>query len=404
MQINRRDFLKHSSLAAGSLLIPSFLKPLEAMPTARMSGHRNLVIVQLSGGNDGLNTVVPYEMDVYYRQRKTIAIEKDTLIRLNDSQGLNPSMEALRELYDDGLMGILNSVGYPNPNRSHFRSMDIWQSASDANEYLSTGWIGRYLDSACEGQPQSERTPYTALEVDDTLSLALKGNHQTGLAVKNPSQLYRNTREPFFRGIMESQPEHLNEDNLGYLYKTMAETQSSAQYIEETSKVYKSKAVYPNNAFANQLKTVARFICSGLQTRVYYVSLSGFDTHTGQVNQQARLLQRYSEAMAAFIKELKANNRLNDTLVMTFSEFGRRVGQNASNGTDHGTANNVFVFGGALKQSGVLNEAPDLNNLDNGDLKYRIDFREVYATLLDKWLNIESRQVLNRNYKGLKFI
>lgn len=386
------------------MLIPSFLKPLEAASAANMSGHRNLVIIQLSGGNDGLNTVVPYEMDEYYRQRKTIALKKEDLIRLNDSQGLNPHMAALRELYDQGLMGVLNSVGYPNPNRSHFRSMDIWQSASDASEYLSTGWIGRYLDAACAGQPEAGRMPYTALEVDETLSLALKGNTLRGLAVKDPAQLHRNTREPFFRDVLANQSEHLNEDNLGYLYKTMAETSSSAQYIEETSKIYKSQAKYPSNAFANQLKTVARFICSGLQTRVYYVSLSGFDTHTGQLDQQGRLLQRYSEAVAAFIKELKANNRLDDTLVMTFSEFGRRVGQNASNGTDHGTANNVFVFGGKLKKSGVLNAAPDLRNLDNGDLKYQIDFREIYATLLDKWLNIENSQVLNRNYKGLKFI
>lgn len=387
------------------MLIPSFLKPLEAMGTAQMSGHRNLVIIQLSGGNDGLNTVVPYEMDEYYRQRKTIALAKDSLIRLNDSQGLNPNMAALRELYDDGLMGILNSVGYPNPNRSHFRSMDIWHSASDANEYLSTGWIGRYLDACCAGAPKDNRPePYTTLEVDDTLSLALKGDTMTGLAVKDPAQLYRATREPFFRGILENQGEHLNEDNLGYLYKTMAETHSCAQYIEETAKIYKSQATYPRGAFANHLKTVARFICSGLQTRVYYVSLGGFDTHSSQVGQQNRLLQNYSEAVAAFIKELKANNRLDDTLVMTFSEFGRRVGQNASNGTDHGTANNVFVFGGKLKQSGVLNAAPDLRDLDSGDLKYQIDFREIYATLLDKWLNIENRQVLNRNYQGLGFI
>lgn len=424
MQMNRRDFLKHSTLAAGSLLIPSFLKPLEAMSAPQMSGHRNLVIIQLSGGNDGLNTVVPYAMDEYYRHRQTIALPKDKLIRLNDTQGLHPAMAALREVYDQGQMGILNSVGYPNPNRSHFRSMDIWQSGSDASEYLSTGWIGRYLDASCPGSAESARaaksagsaadagadaasasvTPYTALEVDDTLSLALKGERFNGMAVKNADQLHRNTRDPFFRGLLDNQPEHLNEDNLGYLYKTMAQTRSSAQYIQETSKIYKSKAQYPGGGFASQLKTVAQFICSGLQTRVYYVSLSGFDTHTGQLDQQHRLLLRYSEAMAAFIKELKDNDRLKDTLVMTFSEFGRRVGQNASNGTDHGTANNVFLFGGSLRQSGVLNAAPDLSKLDNGDLKYRIDFREVYATVLEKWLQTDNMKVLGRRYKGLGFV
>lgn len=402
--MNRRDFLKHSTLAAGSLLIPSFLKPLEAASAQQMSGHRNLVIIQLSGGNDGLNTVVPHGLDEYYRYRKEIALKADTLIPVSDVQGLNGSMAALREVFDAGQMGVLNSVGYPNPNRSHFRSMDIWQSASDADEYLSTGWVGRYLDACCQGAPDGAIPPHSALEVDDSLSLAMKGSGINGLAVRDADGLYRNTREPFFKGMLDTHDEHLNEDNLGYLYKTMADTTSSARYILETSKVYKSKADYPGSGFAAQLRTAARFICSGLQTRVYYISLSGFDTHTGQLAQQNRLLQTYSEAMAAFIAELKANDRFKDTLILTFSEFGRRVQQNASNGTDHGTANNVFVFGGSLKQAGVYNRAPDLANLDSGDLKYQIDFREVYATVLDKWLKVDNQKVLNRKFSNLAFI
>jgi len=398
--MKRRDFLRSSALASGAFLVPSFLKPLEALAFDQLTGRKNLVIIQLSGGNDGLNTVVPFGMDTYYQKRPGIALPPSDIIRLNDLQGLNPNMVALKEIYDQGWMSVINSVGYPNPDRSHFRSMDIWQTASNADEYLSTGWVGRYLDSNC----QVCQDPYAAIEVDDSLSLALKGSWKKGIAVKDPASLFKNTREPFFKEVIQAGDEHLHEDNLGYLYKTMIETYSSAAYIQNTSKTYRSTAEYPQTKFANQLKTAAKFINSGLSTRVYYVSLSGFDTHTGQIGQQGRLLNTLSEGVASFLKDLKAAGSLDDTLVMAFSEFGRRVEQNASNGTDHGTANNVFVFGGKLKKAGIYNEAPDLANLENGDLKYKVDFREVYATLLDKWLNVNNQQVLNKKYSGLSFI
>ena len=399
--MKRRDFIKNSTLAsAGAFLIPSFLKPLETMAMEQISGYKNLVVIQLSGGNDGLNTVIPYGLDTYYQKRKTIAIQPNEIIKLDDLQGLNPAMSALQGIYDQGLMSIINGVGYPNPDRSHFRSMDIWQTASDSDQFLSTGWIGRYLDSNC----QTCKFPYTALEVDDTLSLALKGAGKKGIAVKDPDQLYRNTKEPFFKDVLNSYHQNLNEDNLGYLYKTMIETQSSAEYIQKTSQTYKTVAEYPQTPFSNQLKTVSRFINSGLKTRVYYVSLSGFDTHAGQKMQQGRLLKQYADGVAAFVTDLKKTGKLDDTLVMTFSEFGRRVEQNASNGTDHGTANNLFVFGGKLKKAGIYNEAPDLQNLDNGDLKHQVDFRQVYASILDKWLNVNNNDILTRSFDKLDFI
>jgi len=398
--MERRDFIKRTALASGAFLIPSFLKPLEAMAMGDMTGYKNLVIIQLSGGNDGLNTIIPYGNDIYYQKRKTIAINKPDIITLNDMLGFNPNLSALKEIYDQGWMSIINSVGYPNPDRSHFRSMDIWQTGSDANQFLTTGWIGRYLDSNC----QSCTNPYTAIEVDDTLSLAMKGATLKGIAVQDPNKLFQTTREPFFKDLVGHRDANLNEDNLGYLYKTMIETYSSANYIQNTSKTYNVTAPYPATGLGNQLKTVSKFINSGLQTRIYYVSLSGFDTHVGQQAQQGRQLKIYADAVAAFIKDLKATNKLDDTLIMSFSEFGRRVEQNASNGTDHGTANNVFVFGGKLKKPGIYNDAPDLTTLDNGDLKYQIDFRDVYATLLDKWLDVSNSQVLTKNFAGLDLI
>lgn len=398
--MKRRDFLRNTALASGAFLIPSFLKPLEALAKSDLTGYKNLVIIQLSGGNDGLNTIVPFGNDIYYQKRKTIAINQNDIIKLNDMLGLNPSLSALKEIYDQGYMSIINSVGYPNPDRSHFRSMDIWQTASDSNQFLTTGWIGRYLDSNC----QNCNNPYTAIEVDDTLSLAMKGSKMKGIAVQDPNKLYQTTREPFFKNLVHDHGANLNEDNLGYLYKTMIETYSSADYIQKTSKIYNVTAEYPATALGNQLKTVSKFINSGLQTRIYYVSLSGFDTHVGQQNQQGRQLKIYGDAVAAFVKDLKQTGKLDDTLVMTFSEFGRRVEQNASNGTDHGTANNILIYGGKLKKAGFYNHAPDLSQLDNGDLKYQIDFRDVYATLLDKWLNVDNRQVLTKNFSGLDFV
>lgn len=399
--MKRRDFLRNTTLAAaGAFMVPAFLKPFEAFALDELSGYKNLVVVQLSGGNDGLNTVVPFGNDIYYQMRSGIAIKPQEIIKLNDMQGLHSNLGPLKELYDQGWMTIINDVGYPNPDRSHFRSMDIWQSGSAATEYLSTGWIGRYLDSNCD----TCKSSYTAIEVDDSLSLAMKGTSKKGIAVKDPAALFRNTNDPFFKAMLNSNKVHLDEDNLGYLYKTLIETSSSANYIQNTSKVYQSKYSYPNTAFSNQLKTVSKFICSGLQTKVYYVSLSGFDTHVNQNNQQGRLFTQYAEGINAFIKDLQQNDKLDDTLVMTFSEFGRRVAQNASKGTDHGTANNLFLFGGKLKKKGIYNAAPDLANLDNGDLKFQVDFRQIYGTLLDKWLGVTHEQVLNKHFNTLDFI
>ena len=399
--MKRRDFLRNTALASGAFMMPAFLKPLEALGMSEMTGFKNLVIIQLSGGNDGLNTIVPYGNDIYYQKRNTIAIKQPDIIKLNDMQGLNPNLSALKEIYDQGWMSVINSVGYPNPDRSHFRSMDIWQTGSESNQFLTTGWIGRYLDSNC----QTCKNPYTAIEVDDTLSLTMKGANMKGIAVQDPNKLYQTTREPFFKDLVHDHKDaNLNEDNLGYLYKTMIETYSSADYIQKTSKTYNVTSEYPMTPLANQLKTVSKFINSGLQTRVYYVSLSGFDTHVGQQNQQGRQLKIYGDAVAAFVKDLQKTDKLDDTLIMTFSEFGRRVEQNASNGTDHGTANNVLVFGGKLKKQGIYNAAPDMTQLDNGDLKYQIDFRDVYATLLDKWLNVNNSQVLGKSFAGLNFV
>ncbi|GAA4280412.1 DUF1501 domain-containing protein [Gaetbulibacter aestuarii] len=396
--MERRKFLKQSSLASSLFFVPGFIRAFEDVVT-KTSRYKRLVIVQLSGGNDGLNTVVPYQNDLYYKNRPTLGIPKSQILSLNDEIGLNHNLVPLKNLYDQGYLTIINNVGYPNPVRSHFRSMDIWQTASDANKYLQTGWIGRFLDAY-------GKHPYDAIEIDDSLSLAMKGEGLNGIATQNPKSLFNLTRDPYFKHLKAVQEDaHLSEHNLGYLYKTMIAAQSSAKYIYETSNTVAANNDYPNNAFAKQLRTTAQFINSNLETRVFYTALNGFDTHANQKNRQNRLLKTYSESVMAFVDDLKMNGTFKDTLILTFSEFGRRVQQNASTGTDHGTANNIFIIGENLKQQGIFNGAPNLNELDeNGDLKFEIDFRNIYATLLDKWLEVDPSKVLNNTFKPLNFI
>ena len=396
--MKRRDFIKQSSLASSLFLVPSFVKAFESLTKGAL-GYKKLVIIQLSGGNDGLNTIIPYTNDIYYKSRPELAIPKTDIIKVTDDLGFNSQLTPLKSLYDKGYLSIINNVGYPNPNRSHFRSTDIWHTASDSNQYYNSGWLGRYIDNY-------GKMPYSGIEIDDSLSLILKGEKINGIATKNPAILNRNMNTPYFKNILNQQTdEHLSEHNLGYLYKTMIEAKSSAKYIYKTSKTYTSTFDYPQNPFGKQLKTTAQFINSGIDSQVFYVSIGGFDTHVNQSNRQDKLLNVYADSIDVFIKDLEKSDTFKDTLVLTFSEFGRRVKQNAANGTDHGAANNVFVIGKNLKQAGFYNEAPNLLDLDsNQDLKYSVDFRSVYATILDKWLEVNDNSILKKEFNTLDFI
>ena len=397
MVIKRREFLQIGSLATASLMLPKFLQAFEKKNMVP-AGNKVVVVIQFSGGNDGLNTVIPITNDLYYKGRPAIGITKDKAINLTTDVGLNPALASFKGLYDDGSLSILNSVGYPNPDRSHFRSMDIWQSASDSDKYVNTGWLGRYLDAQCSGCDK----PTQALEIDDMLSLALKGDIQKGLAFKDPRRLYSSSNEKFYKDINAAH--HQSEETVDYLYKTMSATLSSADYIFEQSKLHPTGQTYPGTELGKNLKTIASLILSEINTKVYYVSLGSFDTHVNQEAQQKRLFTELSDAVKAFTDDLKKNNRFDDVLLMTFSEFGRRVAQNASNGTDHGTANNMFFISGGLKEKGVLNDLPDLNDLNDGDLKHKVDFKNVYATVLNKWLGSDDAAILGKKYDHLNFI
>ena len=397
MLIKRKQFLQVGSLATASFMLPKFLKAFEK-PMMVPAGNKVVVVIQFSGGNDGLNTVIPIQNDIYYRERPRLGIAKQQAVQLTDEVGLNPALVAFRDLYAEGSLGILNNVGYPNPDRSHFRSMDIWQTASSSSDYINTGWIGRYLDAQCSGCIK----PTQALEIDDILSLALKGETNNGLAFKDPRRLYSTSNEKYFKDIAADH--HKGEETADYLYKTMSETLSSADYIFQQSKLYPTVETYPSTGLGKDLKTIATLIKSDINTKVYYVSLGSFDTHVNQQEQQKRLFTELNDSIKIFSNDLKKNNRFQDVLMMTFSEFGRRVSQNASGGTDHGTANNMFFISGGLKEKGMLNALPNLADLNEGDLKHTVDFKDVYATVLNKWLGANDKLILGKQCNYLQFI
>ena len=398
-----------AGLASASLMLPNFLRGngtessslVDQLLLQKTNGKR-LVVIQFSGGNDGLNTIIPFGDDLYHSNRPGIGIKADNIVRINDFFAFNKALQGIADLHNDGNVALLNSVGYPNPNRSHFRSLDIWHSASDANKYIQTGWVGRWLDASCGS---ADLRPHLALEVDETLSLAMKGSNVNGIAMRNPGRLELLTKNSFLQATASSFHAHEDEHhNVAYLHKTLAETSKSVDYLHAHLQKNKSKAIYPQNPFGKKMKLIADLILSDCETSVYYVSLPGFDTHAGQNNQQNRLLKIYGDAVKAFSQDLKEAGLWDSTLVMTFSEFGRRVKQNASGGTDHGTANVMMFAGGSLRKKGVLNEAPDLKTLDNGDLIYKVDFRNVYATILQNWLATDPEIVLGQKFGVMDFI
>ena len=385
MLLKRRDFLKISSLATASLMMPNFLNAMN-FPEGIDKENRILVILQLDGGNDGLNTIIPMRNDIYFREREMIAI-KDSL-KLTEEAGINPNLSYFKELFDNGELSVLNNVGYPNPEKSHFRSMDIWQSASKSDVYLETGWVGRYLDEACYHCDH----PTQALEIDDMLSLALKGEKNKAFAFKDAKRLYETSQEKYFTALSENH--HHEDETVEYLHQTMGSTINNAGYIFDKSKAKNTEKIYPNTNLGKDFRNIAGLINSDINTKVYYLSVGSFDTHVNQNQKQAQLFSEINEAVKVFVEDLKSMGKFKDVLLMTFSEFGRRVSQNASKGTDHGTANQMFFVSGGLKKKGLLNALPDLQNLNDGDLIYTEDFRKVYATVLKNWLGADSNKIL----------
>ncbi len=386
--MRRRSFLKRSALVSANAMVPSFLRLSGSKPL--VSNGKILIVIQLSGGNDGLNCIVPYGDDLYYKSRPTLAIAASKLYALDEYQGLHPELMPMADLYADGKISILNAVGYPNPNRSHFRSMDIWHAGCDPDQNESTGWLGRYLDGECEGCA----TPYHAIEIGDNLGMVLRGKVRNGFAMRDPIRLQKATNNNFllklgkhYDGVSSSEP-------LEFLYKTMIEAQESAAYLSSQAKTKRTQSSYPLHSFGMGMQQIANLILSDCATKIYYISLPGFDTHINQNGRHQRLLGVYAQAVRALTDDLQRQGLFDRVAIVTFSEFGRRVAENGSRGTDHGAANNVLVLSGALQTPGIYNPPPNLQNLLEGDLRYQIDFRSVYANILEDWLEIPSTAIL----------
>lgn len=433
----RRKFLYGGlTLASTAWTIPAFLgSSANAMAGMLSDGlssapgvneDRILVVVQLSGGNDGLNTVIPYGMDAYYKARAGIGIRENEALKLSgtDGIGLHTRMSALKDLYDNGLASVIQGVGYPNPDRSHFKSMDIWQTAE--RDATGDGWIGRYIDNECcgygkgeSGKPDgSKPSPLITLDppiaIGRNAPLALQGRSSKPVAFESADlfrwsgeDIHDALREPYHALNRRGQPEGSEtahkpgaETNADFLMRTALDAQISSDKIRKAV-AQKSLVNYPGNELGRQLQMVGAMIRASLKTRVYYVTLGGFDTHAGQGGAQGRhgnLLANFADSIKAFYGDLKAQGNDQRVLTISFSEFGRRVAQNASGGTDHGTAAPMFLFGPMIRP-GVIGNHPSLTDLDQGDLKYLIDFRSVYAGVLEQWLNTDSKKVLGATYK-----
>ncbi len=404
MKVNRRKFIQSTGALGTSVFVPGFLAQLAsctAPSSARVAREINkLVVIQLSGGNDGLNSVIPYQNDLYYSNRPQIAIKKNKALKANDDYGFSPQLTSLKSLYDDGSLSVVNGVGYPNPDRSHFRAMDIWHTAGDSNHHKNTGWIGRYLDAKCVDR----FSPHEAVEMSTMLSRVMKGEKGNGLALTDPFNYHKTIPELVNKQWVSETSGSIDDSNLGFLYKTAQNGYASLDYLKSLTKLYKTSVDYPSTVLGNELRSVGQLINAGSTSSVYYVSHTGFDTHSNQVGSIGWPMKVFNDSIASFVKDLKSTGALDSTLVMVFSEFGRRVEENASGGTDHGTANCVFLIGNQLNRAGIYNDIPDLADLDNGDLKYSIDFRQVYASILDKWLKVDSSVVLNSKFDHLQFI
>lgn len=412
----RRAFLqKGLTMISTAATVPYFIQssaygitnPFDLLATSSIAGKpqdRILLVVQLGGGNDGLNTVIPFGDDNYYRARPQLGVQANNVLRFGgkaDGLGLHPNLRGLKELHDEGLLATVQGVGYPNPNRSHFTSMDIWHTANP-QQPSGNGWIGRYFDNTCNGTPE----PNAEIAIGREAPKAMMGEINKPVSFETADlfrwigeDLHKSMAKPYddinrggeeIAGVKEG-------TQMEFLTRTALNAQIASDQIRNAVRI-QPLVEYPRNQLGQQLQMVGSMIRAELPTRVYYVTISGFDTHAGQANTHANLMTQIGSAILAFQKDLKAQGNDGRVLTMTFSEFGRRVKQNASQGTDHGTAAPMFLAG-PMVRPGVLGNHPSLTDLDQGDLKYTVDFRCVYAAILESWLKADSRQVLKGAFK-----
>jgi uncharacterized protein (DUF1501 family) len=399
---HRRDFLKTSTLLGFGATVPTFLgKTAVAAPAAGTKGAKDtlLVVVQLTGGNDGLNTVIPFKNDLYYKYRPTIAVPKDQVFGIGGDLGLHPSLSGVGRLMNDkNAVCVVQGVGYPNPSQSHFRSMDIWQAASTA-ETLTEGWVGKAM----------KQKPYPAFHLaagNEIAPLALAGAparvpsitslEDFQLKLGGATAAEKEQQKKVINDVAQGEPAKSKSNLLDFVRRTAMNTYASTDKLAAIGKTYEPKVPYPATPFSTRLKLAAQLIDAGLGARVFYVSHDGFDTHAGQggaAGAHANLLKDVGDGIAAFYRDLAERGHGDRVCLMTFSEFGRRAKENGSKGTDHGSGAPMFLVGGRVK-SGLFGDHPSLEKLEDGNLKHSIDFRRVYAAVLTDWLGVDPKSVV----------
>jgi uncharacterized protein (DUF1501 family) len=401
MNTTRRAFLQSTGLVALGLNAPLFLsRSAVAAPNAGKAGAKDtiLVVIELTGGNDGLNTVIPFKDRLYAKYRPTLKQPANLVRKLSDDLALHPSMTDLADIFQKGELSVVQGVGYPNPSQSHFRSMDIWQAASTA-ENLTEGWLGKalkrmptgpsfHLKSANDGSPLA--FDGAAVKVP---SIATLEEYQLQLAATSGAD--RKAKQSVIEGAAKSSGKP---SLLDFVQRTASSTYESSRRLQEIGKNYQPKSAYPQTPLASRLKLAAQLIDADLGARIFYVRQDGYDTHSAQGGQHAQLLAILSGAIGAFYKDISARGHKDRVVVMTFSEFGRRAKENGSKGTDHGSGAPMFLAGGRVK-GGILGAHPSLEKLEAGNLVHHTDFRQVYAAVLQQWLGVSAKDVLGKDYK-----
>lgn len=402
-EISRRDFLKSSAIIAVGVAAPPWLASIAKADVFRLSKggvidpDNILVVCQLSGGNDGLNTVIPWTNADYYQYRPSLAVPEAEVLKIDDALGLHPSLTGFEKLYKSGQLAIVQNVGYPNPDRSHFRSMEIWQTANpDMPEQY--GWLGKFLDDQAQ---KGSTNPVLALELGRTKSAAVRAKTASVPCFASLADVKALVGdEDAERFLREIQGMGGGADENSVRQATRSALDAMAELNKSIDR-YASAFKYSNDAFGQGFKQIAQLIATSPKTRVLYFSGGGFDTHSRQGDVHSRLLKGLGDALSTFMDEMKSLGKADKVTVMVFSEFGRRVRENGSQGTDHGAAAPMFVVGGKV-EGGLIGDAPDLTNLERGDLKWKTDFRQVYATMLDQWMGAESAKIFGKKFDYVK--
>ncbi len=417
--MKRRKFLKATSTAVSLPVLLNGMGVQAITKSALFSGlsdesDRVLILIQLNGGNDGLNSIIPLDQyDNLANARSNIVIPENSILDINNNVGFHPSMTGMKSLFDEGLMSVVHSVGYANQNRSHFRSTDIWQTASEPDEFLTTGWLGRFLEkdhpSFPEDYPNDSFPDPFALTIGSVVSETCQGTGGNfSLAINDPFNL-----NPLATGSEDDVPDNYYGEELTFLRQTIEQTNAYSEIITDAANMGNNMGAYPeDNRLAQQLKNVALLIAGGLKTKIYIVSLGGFDTHANQTTDSptegahADLLLTVSDAVNAFQNDLKLLGLDNRVLGMTFSEFGRRIRSNASLGTDHGDAAPLMLFGSCLNNPGFIGTNPEIPaNVGVQDgVAMQYDFRDVYGSVLMDWFDVEEGDVKNILYQGFQYI